>query len=180
MLRRANGTFEGDIDDYIENHFIQDQVTDKIFRLPDTRSIRVVNRFMDNGGWVSIHEDVTERERTEDELAAPGHSCTDLGQHPGERAGQERQRSALRSGQQIRREAVGTAAGAAAREDGAGHSTAARHGRGGNRQDQKVLQTRQAFSAPEQAIKTPSGSPIVRATKVPILDDDGTPQFVLT
>ncbi len=65
--RVANGTFEGDIDDYIQNHFVHDQVTDKIFGLPDGRSVRVVNRFMDNGGWVSVHEDVTERMRAEEE-----------------------------------------------------------------------------------------------------------------
>jgi len=65
--RIANGTFAGNIDDYIEKHFIQDQVTDKVFGLPDGRSIRVVNRFMDNGGWVSVHEDVTERMRAEEE-----------------------------------------------------------------------------------------------------------------
>jgi PAS domain S-box-containing protein len=65
--RAANGTFEGHVDDYIETHFVQDQVTDKVFGLPDGRSIRVVNRFMDNGGWVSVHEDVTDHMRAEEE-----------------------------------------------------------------------------------------------------------------
>ncbi|MGP0090271.1 MAG: PAS-domain containing protein [Xanthobacteraceae bacterium] len=51
---------------------------------------------------------------------------------------------------------------------------------GVGREDQKILQTRRALSAPEQVIQTSAGSRIVRATKVPILDDDGATQFVLT
>jgi PAS domain S-box-containing protein len=61
--RRANGMFSGEIEDYLKNLLGQNQDSDKVFEIPDGRSIRVVNRFMDNGGWVSIHEDVTERQR---------------------------------------------------------------------------------------------------------------------
>ncbi|HTV28212.1 MAG TPA: PAS domain S-box protein [Xanthobacteraceae bacterium] len=64
-LRKANGTFAANIDDYIENQIVQGHVVDRIFELSDGRSIRVVNRLMDNGGWVSTHEDVTEQRNAE-------------------------------------------------------------------------------------------------------------------
>jgi PAS domain-containing protein len=63
--RTASGTFAGNIDDYIETQFIRNRVTDGIFDIPDGRSIRIANRFMANGGWVSIHEDVTQRRKVE-------------------------------------------------------------------------------------------------------------------
>jgi PAS domain S-box-containing protein len=63
--RAANGTFGGDIDDYIENEVVHGEVVDRIFNNPDGRSIRVVNRIMADGSWVSAHEDVTERQKTE-------------------------------------------------------------------------------------------------------------------
>jgi PAS domain S-box-containing protein len=69
--RRANGTFSGEIEDYLKNLLDHDTGFDKVFEIPDGRSIRVVNRFMDNGGWVSVHEDVTERQRL---LEAQQHS----------------------------------------------------------------------------------------------------------
>jgi PAS domain-containing protein len=64
-LRAANGTFAGDIDAYLTNQIIQGGKVDMVFEIPDGRSIRVVNRFMDAGGWVSIHEDVTRQRKAE-------------------------------------------------------------------------------------------------------------------
>ncbi len=55
--RAANGSYAGDLDN------INYGTTDRIFELPDGRSIRVINRFMEGGGWVSVHENVTEREQ---------------------------------------------------------------------------------------------------------------------
>jgi len=66
-LRAASGTFAGNIDEYIENHFVNDRVVDWTYGLPDGRSIRVVNGFLDNGGWVSTHEDVTLQRKAEEE-----------------------------------------------------------------------------------------------------------------
>ena len=37
----------------------------RFFEIPDGRSIRIVNRFMDEGGWVSIYEDVTQQRKAE-------------------------------------------------------------------------------------------------------------------
>jgi PAS domain-containing protein len=64
-LRAANGTFAGDIDAYLTSQTIQGGKVDAVFEIPDGRSIRVVNRFMDDGGWVSIHEDVTRQRKAE-------------------------------------------------------------------------------------------------------------------
>jgi PAS domain-containing protein len=64
-LRAANGTFAGDIDAYLTNQIIQGGKVDAVFEIPDGRSIRVVNRFMDDGGWVSIHEEVTRQRKAE-------------------------------------------------------------------------------------------------------------------
>jgi PAS domain S-box-containing protein len=59
QLRKANGTFGGDIDN------VNFRLVDKVFDIPDGRSIRVSNKFMDNGGWVSVHEDVTQKRKAE-------------------------------------------------------------------------------------------------------------------
>jgi PAS domain-containing protein len=40
-------------------------VVDEVFEIPDGRLIRVVNRFMEAGGWVSTHEDVTQQHKAE-------------------------------------------------------------------------------------------------------------------
>jgi PAS domain S-box-containing protein len=64
-LRDANGTFAGDIDAYLTSQIIQGGKVDTVFEIPDGRSIRVVNRFMDGGGWVSIHEEVTRQRKAE-------------------------------------------------------------------------------------------------------------------
>jgi PAS domain-containing protein len=64
-LRAANGTFAGDIDAYLTSQIIQGGKVDTVFEIPDGRSIRVVNRFMDGGGWVSIHEEVTRQRKAE-------------------------------------------------------------------------------------------------------------------
>jgi PAS domain-containing protein len=63
-LRAANGTFAGDIDAYITTQVVRG-LADAVFEIPDGRSIRIVNRFMDDGGWVSIHEDVTRQRKAE-------------------------------------------------------------------------------------------------------------------
>jgi PAS domain S-box-containing protein len=86
-LRTAAGTFKGDPDQYIaklvgaEGAFKGDpdrpiaklvddgQVETKITELPDGRSICITSQAMPGAGWVSTHEDITERQRVEKELA---------------------------------------------------------------------------------------------------------------
>ena len=65
--RRESGTFAGDVDDYIENQIFGGGTADRILDIPDGRSVRIVNRMKADGGWVSIHEDVTARVRMEQE-----------------------------------------------------------------------------------------------------------------
>ena len=63
--RIVSGTFGGSIDAYIENEMLRDEVADRISEIPDGRSIRVVNRRIDGGGWLATHEDVTRQRRDE-------------------------------------------------------------------------------------------------------------------
>lgn len=58
--RKANGTFAGDIDDYIQSNLVRGRVVESVIEIPDGRSIRIQNKFMEHGWWVSTHEDVTE------------------------------------------------------------------------------------------------------------------------
>jgi PAS domain S-box-containing protein len=68
--RTASGTFDGDIDDYIEYEIGRERLVDKIVEIPDGRSIHVVNRPMDGGGWVVTHEDVTQQRKDEAAIRA--------------------------------------------------------------------------------------------------------------
>ncbi len=64
----AVGTFGEDIDTHIKELAAQNYTRDNIVDLPDGRSFRIVNRTMADGGWVSTHEDVTERRNVEKQL----------------------------------------------------------------------------------------------------------------
>jgi signal transduction histidine kinase/CheY-like chemotaxis protein len=64
-----SGTFIGDIDSFIGKQILgSDRDLEKVVDLADGRSIRIVNRLLDDGGWVSVHEDITERKAMEDQL----------------------------------------------------------------------------------------------------------------
>ena len=63
--RAASGTFGGDVDAYIETEIFCDHTSDRIWEIPDGRSIRVVNQLLDGDGWVSTHEDVTQQRSDE-------------------------------------------------------------------------------------------------------------------
>ena len=64
------GTFSGDVDKYVENvmrQFARGESVDRIVGTPDGRSYSVSNRLLPRGGWVSTHEDITERLRQDQE-----------------------------------------------------------------------------------------------------------------
>jgi methyl-accepting chemotaxis protein len=64
------GTFAGDVDKYVENvmrQFARGESVDRIVETPDGRSYSVSNRLLPRGGWVSTHEDITERLRQDQE-----------------------------------------------------------------------------------------------------------------
>src|SRR5262249_54871965 len=70
--RKELGMFADDIEQYIESLRQSRErmnIASHISELPDGRSIAVVNHPMANGGWVSTHEDVTERLRAEKQIA---------------------------------------------------------------------------------------------------------------
>jgi methyl-accepting chemotaxis protein len=64
------GTFTGDVDKYVDNvmrHFARGENVDRIIETPDGRFYSVSNRLLPRGGWVSTHEDITERLRLDQE-----------------------------------------------------------------------------------------------------------------
>jgi diguanylate cyclase (GGDEF)-like protein/PAS domain S-box-containing protein len=82
-LRKSAGTFKGDPDRYAAKlvtadgrfqgdpdlaQFARKQVEEKVFELPDGRTISVTNRAMQGDGWVSTHTDVTETTNATKEL----------------------------------------------------------------------------------------------------------------
>ena len=77
------GSFTGDPDEYAAR--LRDGIADgktfnHIVNLPDGRAFSVVNKPIPDGGWLATHEDVTERQRSEDRIAhmARHDALTDL------------------------------------------------------------------------------------------------------
>jgi len=77
------GIFAGDPDEYVAR--LRDGIADgktfnHIVNLPDGRAFSVVNKPVPGGGWLATHEDVTERQRSEDRIAhmARHDALTDL------------------------------------------------------------------------------------------------------
>src|SRR5262249_30185003 len=68
IARKATGTFKGDPDQYMKTLVDHGKVETKVVDLPDGRTVSVTNAPVKGGGWVSTHDDVTERRRAEREL----------------------------------------------------------------------------------------------------------------
>jgi len=69
--RKETGSFAGDIDQY--HREVLEALAGKIassrtIQTGDSRSIRIVDQPMINGGWVATHEDITEQLRSRKEL----------------------------------------------------------------------------------------------------------------
>jgi diguanylate cyclase (GGDEF)-like protein len=70
--RVQNGTFSGDPKQYAKSlvsKMAQGKACDRITELPDGRTIALVYTPMAGGGWVSTHEDITERRRAEAKIS---------------------------------------------------------------------------------------------------------------
>jgi diguanylate cyclase (GGDEF)-like protein/PAS domain S-box-containing protein len=67
VARKAAGTFNGDPDQYIAKLVDHGKVETKAVGLPDGRTISVTNAPAPGGGWVSTHDDITDRRRAEEE-----------------------------------------------------------------------------------------------------------------
>jgi diguanylate cyclase (GGDEF)-like protein len=79
--RHAVGSFKGDVDEYC-GRIIQTVVVEKTAAIhgSDDRSIQISSVPVPGGGWVSTHEDITERIRDSERIAYLAHydSLTDL------------------------------------------------------------------------------------------------------
>jgi diguanylate cyclase (GGDEF)-like protein len=81
--RRRSGTFLGDPDEQVRllDMALQNgTVLNRVVDLPDGRTISISSEPMVGGGWVTTHQDITERRRVEKQIAHMAHhdSLTDL------------------------------------------------------------------------------------------------------
>jgi diguanylate cyclase (GGDEF)-like protein len=77
------GNFADDPDQYVaklKGGIAEGKTFNRIVNLPDGRAVSVVNKPIPGGGWLATHEDVTERQRSEDRIAhmARHDALTDL------------------------------------------------------------------------------------------------------
>ena len=81
--RKATGSFDGDVEQFcadIIRNVALGKITHQITEAPGGRAIQIINQPLDVGGWVAVIEDVTERTRSEEQIAHLAHydPLTDL------------------------------------------------------------------------------------------------------
>jgi diguanylate cyclase (GGDEF)-like protein/PAS domain S-box-containing protein len=182
--RGDSGTFSGDPDRYVADlrkQLARGQTVSVTVELADGRVIAIVNSLMEGGGWVATHEDITERRRAERErdrnrafldlvvenvpAAIYVKDACDLRYVLVNRAGEENW--SLSADQMIGKTDYDLLPQSFA-DDITAH-------------DRQTLQTLTPDFQEEHPIEMPSkGARVVTSTRVPILDLDGRPQYLLT
>ncbi len=81
--RKETGSFDGDVDEFcdaIMRNVALGKATCQITEAPGGRAIQIINQPLESGGWVATIEDVTERKRSEEQIAHLAHydALTDL------------------------------------------------------------------------------------------------------
>jgi diguanylate cyclase (GGDEF)-like protein len=70
--RIETGSFSADADEYVArlaDGIAEGKTFNNVVNLPDGRAVSVVNKPVVGGGWLATHEDVTERQRSEERIA---------------------------------------------------------------------------------------------------------------
>jgi diguanylate cyclase (GGDEF)-like protein/PAS domain S-box-containing protein len=68
LHRKQSGTFSGDVEEYrtkLMKNLAEGKATDLVITTPIGRTIRIVNQPLSSGGWVAMHEDITEHQNAE-------------------------------------------------------------------------------------------------------------------
>ena len=108
--RKDTGSFEGDVDEFcstVMRNVADGKVTRSILKAADGRAVLIVNKPLAQGGWVATIEDITERQKLEQErdrnycFPAPDHRSHPLPDHR-----ERRERPSLRAGQSGGRDAI--------------------------------------------------------------------------